>query len=113
MLLRVLAGLTLILTGADHWTTYLCLRNPVQGWEVIEANPIADSLFNSVGLIPGLAVDSVITILAIAFLLVSQRFSLTAKTGFLVVIALSTGYAVINNLNAISQMGLSPFSGAA
>ena len=44
-MLRALTGLTLLLTGADHWTTYLCLRLPVEGWEVIEANPLADWLF--------------------------------------------------------------------
>ena len=61
-MLRLLAGFTLLLTGADHWTTYLCLRMPVEGWEVIEANPLADWLFQVMGLVPGPAIDTAITL---------------------------------------------------
>ena len=39
-MLRALAGFTLLLTGVDHWTTYQCLRAPVAGWNVVEANPL-------------------------------------------------------------------------
>ena len=31
-----MSALTLFLTGADHWTTYLCLREPILGWQVID-----------------------------------------------------------------------------
>ena len=61
-----LASLMLLFTAADHWTTYLCLRAPVDGWVVTEANPLAEWLFNSMGLVPGLLFDSVVTIFAIA-----------------------------------------------
>ena len=44
-MLALLAVLTLALTAADHWTTYLCLRAPVEGWQVTEANPLASWLF--------------------------------------------------------------------
>lgn len=108
-MLRLLAGLTLFLTGADHWTTYLCLRMPVKGWEVIEANPLADWLFDVMGLVPGLAVDSAITLGAVAFLIATPRFGIRMKAGLLVFIACTTGYAVINNLNAMRDLGLSPF----
>ena len=36
--MRVLALLTVLVSAADHWTTYLCLRAPVAGWNVTEAN---------------------------------------------------------------------------
>ena len=49
-MLHLLVALTLLLTAADHWTTYLCLRAPVAGWQVIEANPIADWLFQNLGI---------------------------------------------------------------
>jgi hypothetical protein len=107
-MLRLLAGLTLLLTGADHWTTYLCLRVPVAGWEVIEANPIADWLFSLIGLIPGLAIDTLITAFAIAFLLLTTSFGRAVKLGLLGFIASTTGYAVINNLHAMRDLGLSP-----
>ncbi len=107
-MLRTLAGLTLLLTGADHWTTYLCLRTPVRGWEVIEANPLAEWLFEATGLVPGLAIDSTITLLALAFLLTTHRFAEGVKLGLLAFIATTTGYAVFNNLTAMQDLGLSP-----
>jgi len=105
-MVRTLAGLTVLLTGADHWTTYVCLRLPVQGWEIIEANPLADWLFNTAGLIPGLAIDTAITLLAVSFLLVSRRFGKPVKLGLLLFITTTTGYAVVNNLNAMQELGL-------
>lgn len=107
-MLRTLAGLTLLLTGADHWTTYLCLRLPVTGWEVMEANPLADWLFGIAGLVPGLAIDTGITLAAIGFLLTTNRFAESVKLGLLAFIATTTGYAVINNIGAMSDLGLSP-----
>lgn len=107
-MLRLLAGSSLLLTGADHWTTWLCLRSPVSGWEVTEANPIADWLFQSTGLVPGLAIDSLITLFAVAFLLLTAALPDTIKIAFLGLITLTTGYAVVNNLTAMSEMGLWP-----
>jgi hypothetical protein len=105
--MRALALLIVLLAAADHWTTYLCLRAPLEGWQVTEANPIAEWLFGSVGLIPGLLVDSAATLGAIAFLITTQRIPDAAKLGFFGLIAAWTGIAVINNLHAISSMGLS------
>lgn len=107
MLLRSLALLTLLLTALDHWTTYLCLRLPVDGWDVSEANPLARGLFDLTGLVPGLALDSIVTVLAIAFLLATTRFGSTMKFALLGFIALTTGYAVVNNVTAMSELGLS------
>ena len=106
-MLRTLAGLTLLLTGADHWTTYVCLRVPVHGWEVIEANPIAEWLFAAAGLVPGLAIDTAVTLVAIGFLLTTHRFAEGVKLGLLAFIATTTGYAVVNNLSAMNDLGLS------
>jgi len=107
-MLRVLAGSSLLLTGADHWTTWLCLRGPVAGWEVTEANPIADWLFQSAGLVPGLAIDSIVTLAAVAYLLFSSAVPNVLKTAFLGLITVTTGFAVLNNLRAISEMGIWP-----
>ncbi len=110
--MRILAALTLLLTGADHWTTYLCLRAPVPGWSVTEANPFADWLFTQLGLVPGLLADGVITIGAIAFLLMTTRFTPPVKLAFFGLIAFWTGYAVVNNFQAIAAMGLDPLGRA-
>jgi hypothetical protein len=105
--LRVLAVLTLLLTCADHWTTYLCLRLPVEGWDVSEANPLADWLFQLAGLVPGLAIDSMVTVAAIGFLLVTTKLAPNLKVALLAFISMTTGYAVVSNISAMSDVGLS------
>jgi len=110
-MLRAFALSTIILTGLDHWTTYLCLRAPVEGWVVTEANPFADWLFRCAGLDLGLAVDTLVTLVAVLFLVSTRVFALRLKLGFLALITFSTGYAVVNNLGAIARMGLTPWSG--
>ena len=71
-MLHLLAALALALSAADHWTTYLCLHSPVSGFEVTEANPLAAWLFQSVGLVEGLMIDSLLTIVALAFLITTR-----------------------------------------
>ena len=71
-MLHLLAALTLLLSAADHWTTYLCLRSPVSGFDVTEANPFSAWLFQSVGLVEGLMIDSLLTVAALAFLLITR-----------------------------------------
>jgi hypothetical protein len=110
-MLRSLTLATIVLTGLDHWTTYLCLRYPVDGWVVSEANPVADFLFSVAGLGPGLAIDSLVTLVAVLFLFTTQVFSRTSKIGVLAIITITTGYAVFNNLGAINRMGIAPWSG--
>ena len=110
-MLRGLAFTTILLTGADHWTTYLCLHAPVDGWVVVEANPIAGWLFDWAGLDLGLLIDSLVTLTAVAFLATTDILSQPVRTSLLGVIGISTGYAVINNLGAISSMGLASWSG--
>ena len=113
MVLRViLIVAVLLLTAADHWTTYLCLRAPVSGWLVTEANPVADWLFQQVGLIPGLIVDSLLTVAALATLVITRQFTQRLKTAVLAVVAVATSYAVVNNLFALSSLGLLPFGSA-
>jgi hypothetical protein len=106
--LNQLAILTLLLSAADHWTTYLCLRQPVEGWMVTELNPIADWLFTTIGLVPGLLVDSAFTLAAVGFLLTTHRLARPVKGLFFAVIAAWTAFAVVNNLNALEALGLSP-----
>jgi hypothetical protein len=111
-MLRLFAAATILLTCADHWTTFLCLSSPVEGWNVSEANPIAERLFAWAGLGLGLVIDSVITFVAIAFLATTPIIDRSIKLGLLAVITVATGYAVFNNLGAITRMGLAPWSGA-
>lgn len=107
-MLPVLVALTLLLTAADHWTTYLCLRAPVRGWEVVEANPLSDWLFSSLGLGAGLLLDSLVTLVAVSFLVSTPLIPKPAKNGFFAVIVAWTGWAVVNNFQAIHALGISP-----
>ncbi len=109
-MLTLLAIATLVLTVLDHWTTYLCLRAPVEGWTVTEANPRADWLFGHAGLVQGLLIDSAITFAAVVFLMVTRRLPDTAKAVGLALIVCSTGYAVVNNMMALDALGLSPLA---
>ena len=107
-MLRWIAAITVLLTTADHWTTYLCLRGPILGFEVIEANPVADWLFQSMGLVPGLLLDTAITLTAIVFLVLTTQLSLMVKYAFLSCVCFATSFAVVNNLQAMSAIGLLP-----
>ncbi len=104
--MHALALLTLILSAADHWTTYLCLRTAVPGWQVSEGNPLAAWLFDSYGLVGGLAIDSVVTLLAVGFLLHTQLMPRPLKALSLGLLITTTGYAVVNNLGAVQSLGL-------
>jgi hypothetical protein len=106
--LYVLALLTLLLSAADHWTTYVCLRAPVDGWRVAEANPLAEWLFASFGLVPGLVIDSTVTVVAVAFLLSTSSIPKSTKGLFFGVVITGTSIAVYNNWLAIQSLGLSP-----
>jgi len=106
-MLRLLLLATLLLSAADHWTTWLCLRSPVPGWDVRELNPLSDWLFHGVGVGTGLLLDSAVTLAGLAFLAVTPLLPRPVKVGFLSTVVLGTGYAVANNVEAISRMGLS------
>ncbi len=106
--MRILATSALLLTLLDHWTTFLCLRQPVAGWQVTEANPISDWLFALVGLVPGLLLDSVITLIAVLFLLTTTLLARSAKKLIFSFVVVWTAYAVINNFQAITTLGISP-----
>ena len=111
-MLPALVAFTLLLTAADHWTTWLCLRSPVPGWEVSEANPLADWLFRSIGLGPGILLDSAVTLAVLALLVSTPLLPHTAKSGFLAVVVAWTAWAVVNNVHAILALGISPLTGA-
>lgn len=104
----ILATFWLLLSAADHWTTYLCLRAPVDGWYVAEANPLADWMFGFFGLVPGLVIDSFITLGVVGFVLTTRFIPEMFKGAFFGVVIAGTGLAVFNNYRALQVLGLSP-----
>jgi hypothetical protein len=103
----LLGALVVLFNLADNTTTFLCLRQPVPGFEIVEANPIARWLFESVGLVEGLALEMLITTAAIAFLVFTGRIPSRMKLLLLVVLALLPAWASLNNLLVIRTVGLS------
>lgn len=93
-------------SAADHYTTYLMLAEPVPGWDVWEANPVARWLFDTFGLVPGLAIDSIFTfvvgIWAYRTNVVSEEF----KIMWCFVVLAGTWYAVWNNMNVLYTTGV-------
>lgn len=106
-MVQLLAAVALLFSLADHWTTYLCLRGAVAGWDVSEANPIAAWLFARFGLAQGLWIDTFVTIAVLAFVVKTSRIHEALKLVALGVLIATTGWAVANNLEAVRQLGLS------
>ena len=102
-------ALIVALTAADHWTTYVCLTHVVPGWHVSEANPLAAWLFGAFGLVPGLAIDTAVTLAAVGMLLQTGLVPSSAKNACLLLLVVTTGVAVLNNVDALATLGLMPF----
>ena len=101
-----LGALVVLFNLADNATTFLCLRAPVPGFEVVEANPAAAWLFETVGLRQGLLLEMAVTTLAIVFLVATERITPRVKLGLLVVLAALPLWAAINNWLVIEATGL-------
>jgi hypothetical protein len=108
-MLPMLVAVALVLSAADHWTTYLCLTAEVRGVEAVEGNPLAAWLFATLGLAGGLVVDTLVTVAALAFLLFSRSIPRWVKLAFLCGLIGATGLAVSNNLGALAALRLAPF----
>jgi hypothetical protein len=105
--MRVLLGALVVLFNlADNTTTFLCLRAPVPGFEVMEANPAASWLFDTIGLREGLILEMVVTTIAIGFLVATTRISHRVKLALLVLLAALPAWAAINNWFVIQATNL-------
>jgi hypothetical protein len=102
-----LGTLVVLMNLADNATTFLCLRAPVPGYEVVEANPAAAWLFDAIGLFPGLVLEMAVTTVAVAFLVWTSRISPRVKLALLIVLAVLPAWAAVNNWLVIEATGLS------
>ncbi len=101
-----LAGLAMLMNALDNWTTFTCLQQPVPGYEVYEANPLAAWGFETFGLLPGLIGEMMLTMVAIAFLVRSHTFSLPVRLILLTAMVVLPGWAALNNLQVMQALGL-------
>lgn len=108
-MLRVFLGaLVLLLNVADNATTYLCLADPVQGFLVTEANPVARWLFDSLGLLEGLIFEMSVTTGTVAFIVWSSILQPRLRLTILVILIVLPGIAVWNNVQVIEALGILP-----
>jgi hypothetical protein len=100
----LLGGLVLILNTLDNATTFFCLRAPVEGLEIVEANPIARWLFESLGLVEGLVLESALTLGAVIFLVRTPTLSSSVRNSLLFLLIALPAWAVANNLRVMSAI---------
>ena len=111
-MLGVLLGLALILGAADHWTTWLCLTGGFGDTTIVEGNPLAAWLFESLGVGTGLTIDSVVTATALLFLTQTRRLPRRAKLALLAAVVAISSHAVASNLRVLQTLGTSPVGSA-
>lgn len=99
--------LVVLLNLADNVTTFLCLRAPVAGFELSEANPAANWLFGAMGLRTGLIFEMVVTTVAVAFLVVTDHVPPRIKLALLIVLAALPAWAALNNAWVIKATNVS------
>lgn len=104
LILRILALAVILLSTADHWTTYQCLIQPAPGFTVAEGNPLAAWLFERIGLVPGLLLDSAITLCAMWVIIRTELIPRGARIVFLSATCAWTGLAVWNNLTILHTL---------
>lgn len=105
--MRIALGLAVVAFNLlDNTTTFLCLRSPVEGFEVVEANPFARFVFDSVGLVPGLAFETLITTATVAFLVFTPRLSRGLRYAVLAILTLLPAWASVNNLLVMRAVGI-------
>ena len=99
-----LAAGALIMNALDNLTTYRCLDNPIPGFEVYEANPLAAWGFDMVGLELGLWIETALCGAAILFLVYSPLFGFRARMALLAVLAALPAGAAANNLLVMREL---------
>jgi hypothetical protein len=101
-----LIAVFMAVTLADSYTTWACLRAPISGWEVIEANPASAWLFASLGLVPGLVVDGLGTVLVLGWIGYTKIITPKFKSAFLLLLIAASGWAAYNNYQGMIDMGI-------
>lgn len=111
-MLGVLLGLALILGAADHRTTWLCLTGGFGDTTIVEGNPLAAWLFETMGVRAGLTIDSIVTATALVFLTQTRRLPQRAKLALLAGVVALSGHALASNLRILQTLGASPAGSA-
>jgi hypothetical protein len=104
----VLGSLAVLINLLDNATTFACLHRPPAGFDVYEANPIARWLFDSIGLVEGLLLETTLTTVAIGFVVATGMIPPRTKLVLLGGLVLLPAWAVANNLGVMHAIGVLP-----
>ena len=107
--MRLVWTLTIVFIAlqlADFYTTWACLHQPIPGWEALEINPISALLFERLGLVPGLVLDTTLGTGVIVWLARVRYLKYRLKIGLLVFLTFITACAVVNNYYNMVKMGI-------
>lgn len=107
--LIVLFILNILLNLADNYTTWYCLSMPYQDTYIpYESNPLGAWLFRTMGLVNGLAFDSLFSAVLMYWFIRSTTvpgfFTPRAKATVLIISNLLLVWAVVNNTYIISVL---------
>lgn len=98
-------SIVFVLSLLDNYTTWIILREPIVGWNVVEANPIARAVFNAIGLELGLVADTIFTTVACAWGYHTKVCTENTKLFWCAILAVVSLFAVVNNTRAIIVTG--------
>lgn len=103
-----LAALAAVLNFLDNWSTWICLRDPVEvaKWGIVEVNVIAAWTFELMGLGWGLVFEYALTLVALAFIAKTAYLGHRTRLCILGVLCIMAGVATVNNFGVISELGL-------
>ena len=105
--MHVLLGLLIVFFNAlDNLTTFLSLTRATPGFEVYEANPFARWMFDAVGLMPGLLIETLVTTVAVGFLVFAPRIAPSVRLTLLGVLVVLPAWATANNLEVMRAVGI-------
>ncbi len=109
VLLTSLAALAMFTNFLDNWTTYRCLYKPFEDFTVIEVNPVARFLFDTIGLDYGLLLEFTITVGVIGYVTKTTMLPDWVKGTILVVVGLPAAFAAWNNYQVMQMVGVGWF----
>ena len=90
----------------DHVTTWLCLRAPIPGWEIREANPLAAWLFGAVRPRRGARARHAGDARRGAVRGAGPARAARRRLALLGLLIATSAFAAANNLDVIQQIGL-------
>lgn len=104
--MRILAVLALLLAGIEKWATYACSQAPIDGLAMAEVNPVSAWLLEAIGPPAAPAVDALVTLAVVVFLLRTRLLPGTARAGLLLAVAALTAAGAGATLGRVAALSL-------